>query len=252
LDFRIGGLDNGAGFQLDGVVDEVRVSKNVRGDAWIKAQYYAQNDNIGSWGSTEGKVKRKAGDVDHDAGTTLEGVTPATLVAGKVPQSQRLWLPPRLETWSRVSGPTPAFLTQFSSPDVGKVVVFTATDDASHYAVDLDEDDTPYDGCDLEVWLTWGFVGVGNLPGDEVKWELSLGTYLADGSENVGTGASWGMTTSTTLDLGGLTEWNGYRVLLGTYTGGEVGDEILGYKLLRLAQNWSDLSLSYGIELVRA
>jgi len=198
---------------------------------------------------------KNTGDVDHTAGTTVGGAAPATLVASLVPQSQRLWLPPTLNTWppaSGRSGPTPAGLASFGSPDAGRVTSFTATNDAIHYGIPLDEDDIAYDGSDIEVWLVWTFRGTGNLPGDEVKWELSIGTYKADGTENTGTGGSWGLTTTKTIDIGGLTEYEGKLTLLGTYTGGAVGDELLGLKLLRPAQSWTDLTLSMGLVLVRA
>jgi len=250
-DFRIGGLDEGGGFPFDGVIDEVRVSKSVRGGAWHKANYYAQDDNIGSWGPTEGITKRLTGDVDHAAGTTVGGADPATLVGGLVPQSQRLWLPPRTSPYFVcVSGG--AVRDGFAIPDVGRIVVHDATNEAMHGSIALDEDDIAYDGCDIECWLIWTLLGTGAGPGDQVKWELSIGTWKADGSENVGAGGSWGLTTTKTIDINGFIQFEGHRTLLGTYTGGAVGDEFLSYKILRPAQNWSNFTFTQELVLVRA
>jgi len=39
--------------EFDGIIDEVRISNIARSAAWIKATYYAQSDNLVSWGSEE-------------------------------------------------------------------------------------------------------------------------------------------------------------------------------------------------------
>ena len=52
IEVRIGEALNGGG-HLDGVVDEARISSIARSADWIKAEFFAQSDNIGAWGATE-------------------------------------------------------------------------------------------------------------------------------------------------------------------------------------------------------
>jgi len=49
----IGALPGATWSYADGKIDELRISRTERSAAWLKASYYAQDDNILSWGSEE-------------------------------------------------------------------------------------------------------------------------------------------------------------------------------------------------------
>jgi len=50
---QIGGYSTN-GRNIDGIIDEIKVSKGIaRSAAWVKAQYYSEKDNLVSWGSEE-------------------------------------------------------------------------------------------------------------------------------------------------------------------------------------------------------
>jgi len=42
-----------SGYEFDGIMEELRISDSDRGAAWIKADYYSQDDNILTWSDTE-------------------------------------------------------------------------------------------------------------------------------------------------------------------------------------------------------
>ena len=101
-------------FPLDGIMDEVRISNTARSEAWIKAAYYNDLDELVSFGAAEEKSY-------HISGYVTENTTPV---------NRQIYLHNR---------DTGELVSETTSSGVGGYFYATTTYSGAHYVVCIDD-----------------------------------------------------------------------------------------------------------------